>query len=1087
MEETRSTSAETSASGKRSKLIAVLSHLIPAILFFTSGYLTIANRASGPPRVELSAFAYEGFLLLHVGLGLLAVLRFIATFTKSLKRAREQKGMAGVFSLLMLLSLAVTLLTGVAFLGFGFGWLPFNMRPALRLTHDISTIAVIVFGLLAILARAKRKEATPEERLPVRRAVGAVFIFGVPFVAMLAYTVYAPNTDRLIVNPPVPPKTHVEEGGGENGHFFPASVQTVNDQFFPPEYYTDSKACGEKGCHPDIYAQWNSSAHHRSSFNNQWYRKSIEYMQEAVGTKPSKWCGGCHDMAILQTEDPQNPGKPRFDRPIKTQILPVEENPTSHAGIGCAACHSIVHVKSTMGVSDFTADYPPMHKYLDTKNPMMKSVHKFLTTLAPEPHKKTFLRPFHRDQTAKFCSSCHKVHLDKAVNDYRWLRGQNEYDAWQGSGVSGFGAASFYYPMDEKTGQPAFKKCADCHMPKVPSADAGNKGGFVKDHAFPGGNTALPYVYHDKEQLKKTTDFLKDKALSIDVFAIRRQKTGAKAQTTAVKTQGGTTESPTAASMSFDPNAVNITAGQGFAAEEEISSPLNRGGKGTAFKRGESPLVEVVVRTLKLGHAFPGGTTDAFDIWVELEAKDEKGRTFFHSGRLQWEDGPVDAAAEKYRALVIDGNANRIDRRNVWALRSTVYAKAIPPGAADVVHYRLKIPKDVGGKVTLTAKLNYRKFDFFNNFWAFAGRTGAEPKPELASAAYRAGKSANPFPSEKDIPLGIALGKKAGEPFAHAGDLRAPMMDANLQTVSGEMKEVPVLPITVLAESTVAVPVVAENAAPDTPVQPLDEKKDRIRWNDYGIGLLLQGDLKNATYAFTQVTNVSPKWAEGYVNIGRVRQVERDTPAAQAALEKAFQLYAAAPTPMTRYQKARAQNFYAQSLFDGGRIDDALNIMAQVREVFPDDRNVRNLTGAWLFRLGRYEEAIAHFKHSLSIEPEDVAAHYNLMKCYRAKGDMQTASTHEHYYKRFKADETNTRLSGEYRRKNPWDNNLAQPIHEIGDTLVLPKPKWLLEWEKRKATLAMKSGIGRRMAGKWGTSAYQPRAIAIRNRSVQND
>ena len=54
----------------------------------------------------------------------------------------------------------------------------------------------------------------------------------------------------------------------------------------------DSATCGE--CHVDIYEQWESSMHHFSSFNNQFYRKSIEYMQETVGVEPSKWCAGCH-------------------------------------------------------------------------------------------------------------------------------------------------------------------------------------------------------------------------------------------------------------------------------------------------------------------------------------------------------------------------------------------------------------------------------------------------------------------------------------------------------------------------------------------------------------------------------------------------------------------------------------------------------------------------------------------------------------------------------------------------------------------------------------------------------------------------
>ena len=39
--------------------------------------------------------------------------------------------------------------------------------------------------------------------------------------------------------------------------------------------------------------------------------------------------------------------------------------------------------------------------------------------------------------------------------------------------------------------------------------------------------------------------------------------------------------------------------------------------------------VDVVVRTRKIGHFFPGGTVDAFDIWLELEARDATGLPLF--------------------------------------------------------------------------------------------------------------------------------------------------------------------------------------------------------------------------------------------------------------------------------------------------------------------------------------------------------------------------------------------------------------------------------------------------------------------------
>jgi len=56
----------------------------------------------------------------------------------------------------------------------------------------------------------------------------------------------------------------------------------------------------------------------------------------------------------------------------------------------------------------------------------------------------------------------------------------------------------------------------------------------------------------------------------------------------------------------------------------------------------------------------------------------------------------------------------------------------IPPGAADTVHYRLHVPENCGDKITLHAKVNYRKFMWFNNQFAYAGMEDAsQPKGEV--------------------------------------------------------------------------------------------------------------------------------------------------------------------------------------------------------------------------------------------------------------------------------------------------------------------------------------------------------------------
>ena len=83
---------------------------------------------------------------------------------------------------------------------------------------------------------------------------------------------------------------------------------------------------------------------------------------------------------------------------------------------------------------------------------------------------------------------------------------------------------------------------------------------------------------------------------------------------------------------------------------------------------------------------------DSFDVWLELEGKDAEGKHVFWSGCLEAGDqGPVEAGAHFYRSYQLDGQGNPINKRNAWQTRSTLYVRLIPPGAADVAHYRVKL------------------------------------------------------------------------------------------------------------------------------------------------------------------------------------------------------------------------------------------------------------------------------------------------------------------------------------------------------------------------------------------------------------
>jgi tetratricopeptide (TPR) repeat protein len=760
----------------------------------------------------------------------------------------------------------------------------------------------------------------------------------------------------------MPPETMDGEGDGPQGKFFPSSAQTKDGGNIPSEYFMKSDAC--ERCHADIYKQWNSSMHHFSSFNNQWYRKSIEYMQDVAGVRSSKWCAGCHDPALLYSG--------LFDTPIK-QIV---DRPEARAGLGCLMCHSIVQVKSTVGQADFFLEYPKLHELAASENPLVRGLHDFVVRLNPEPHRRTFLKPFMRADTAEFCSSCHKVHLDVPVNRYRWIRGFNEYDNWQASGVSGQGARSFYYPK-------APMNCADCHMPQVPSTDAGNVGGLVHSHRFPGANTAVPMANQDTAQSEFAKKFLQDKQLRVDIFAVSPEE---KERLAPVRS-AGLPEISTSFAVGEESELALPKGPAGVL--RPITAPIDR--TEAAVRRGDDVRVDVVVRTLKVGHFFPGGTIDAFDVWLELQATDEKGQTIFWSGKVEDDGkGPVEPGAHFYRSLQIDGHGNPINKRNAWATRSVVYVHLIPPGAADTAHFRLHIPTNAGDKITLHARLNYRKFTWFNTHFSFAGVEADKTGPG-------GGPATTPDYDDRK--------------WAFNGDTLR---------VSGNLKAIPDLPITIIAEDTKTLLVLPRNA-PEPQAKTVIAKEDWTRWNDYGIGLFLQGDLKAAAAAFEKITEADPQNPDGWTNIGRVLVQEGDTAGARKVLEKSL---AIAP------QLARTNFFYARALREDGDYDGAIARLQIVLRQFPRDRVVRNELGRIFFLKKRYADALKEFEQTLSIDPEDLQAHYNLMLCYHGLGDDAKANEHKARYLRFKADESAQAITGPYRQTHPEDNNERQAIHE---------------------------------------------------------
>jgi tetratricopeptide (TPR) repeat protein len=363
--------------------------------------------------------------------------------------------------------------------------------------------------------------------------------------------------------------------------------------------------------------------------------------------------------------------------------------------------------------------------------------------------------------------------------------------------------------------------------------------------------------------------------------------------------------------------------------------------------------------------------------------------------------GPVEKGAHFYRSLQVDAHGNPVNKRNAWATRAVVYVRLIPPGAADTVHFRMKVPEKTGSKITLTARLCYRKFSWFGTQFAFAGEPSNEPNNNQPKSGAATASTAPPTSAAEYDDTKYA--------FTHS-----------LSGVSAKQEKIPDVPIVTVAHNEVAVDVLPANAPAPQPKTQL-AKEDWQRWNDYGIGLLLQGDLKAAQAAFEKITEVDPQNPDGWVNIGRAALQEGDLARAQVVLEKALAI---------NPKLARA-NFFDGSLMKAmGNYDQAIEHFQIVLAQYPRDRVALNNLGRVLFLERKYSEAVKTLQQVLAVDPEDLQAHYNLMLCYNGLGNEKMSKEHQERYLRFKADEASQTITGPYRQLNPEDNNERQNIHE---------------------------------------------------------
>jgi tetratricopeptide (TPR) repeat protein len=864
---------------------------------------------------------YLYMFLGHVILGLIFLLPFLIFGTIHMLTARRRKNKRAIrVGYALFLSSIVILVTGLLLIRIGDVQLknPGTRNLVYWLHVGVPFVAAWLYWLHRLVGQK------------IKWKLG--FLYGGLVTATVGGMVYFHTQD---------PREWNKVGPVEGVKYFePSLARTSNGGFIAAHVLSNDQYCLK--CHEDAYEGWFHSAHHFSSFNNPAYLASVRETREVSfqrdgHVKASRWCAGCHDPVPFFSG--------AFDDPNFDDI----NHPTAQAGITCTTCHAITNINSTRGNADYTIEEPLHYPFTFSENSVLQWVNQQLVKAKPTFHKKTFLKPFHA--SAEFCSTCHKVHLPKELTAYKdFLRGQNHYDAWLLSGVSGHGVASFYYPPTAQT------NCNGCHMPLQESDDfgaqrfAGSDKLSIHKHLFASGNTGVPGMLGFPEKVLEAHREFLDGALRVDVFGIK----------------------------------------EGGAIDGRLHAPLRP--DVPTLEPGESYLLETVIRTLKLGHLFTQGTVDSNEVWMDVTLK-LGDRIIGRSGGMD-ERGEVDRWSHFVNVFMLDRHGNRINRRNAQDIFTPLYNHQIPPGAGQVVHYGFTLPEDVVEPLTVDVKLQYRKFDY-----EYMNIVAQQLKPN-------------------DNPI---AGYERGTPYVNH------------------------LPVMTLAQDSITFPVRGVAADVENPERDIPVWQ---RWNDYGIGLLLEGkaELRQAEEAFRKVEQLDR--FDGPLNLARVLLREGRVDEAGDALDRASK-YTDPPAPewtlswfsgLVNREQLRLEE--AEANFKSILYGDSEERRARFFD-FSRDYTVRNMLGLTLFdraqqvrteeraseRTALLEEAALEFHKTLEEDSENAAAHYNLGQIYGFLERPEKEREHRALHQRYKVDDT---AQGEAvrkaREKYPAANHAAESL-----------------------------------------------------------
>ena len=339
----------------------------------------------------------------------------------------------------------------------------------------------------------------------------------------------------------------------------------------------------------------------------------------------------------------------------------------------------------------------------------------------------------------------------------------------------------------------------------------------------------------------------------------------------------------------------------------------------------------------------------------------------------------VDPWSHFVNVYMLDRDGNRIDRRNPQDIFTPLYNNQIPPGAAQVVHYSLRVPEDQRTPLTVDVKLQYRKFDTIYMQHVF-GKDFRNDLPITLLATDRV-----TFPIE-GVAAEVANAKSEIPEWQRWNDYGIGLL------LKGEKGE--------LVQATAAFEQVEKLGQAHGP---LNLARVFVR----------EGRLNDAVAALDRAVKFdppAPRWTVAWLN-GLVNKQNGFLDQAIVDLRSVLE---------DSYPEIRERGFD-----------------------FSKDYEVINELGVALFERSKLERgearrakreeylrlAAERFNKTLSLDSENATAHYNLALIYADLGEAEKSAEHRKLHERYRPDDNaRDRAIAIARRRDPAADHAAQAV-----------------------------------------------------------